>query len=153
MLCRNDNRVYTNRFAVVVFNRDLRLSVGTKIRQCAVLPYLGKFFRKFMRVINRHGHKRRRFVAGIAEYHALVSRTVAVNAHSYVGRLFIYCGHNGTGVAVNAVIRIGITDVAQNAAGYTRNVDIIRMGRYLAHNKNHTRRRTRFAGNAGVRVV
>ncbi len=44
VLRRNDNRVYANRFAVVVFNRDLRLSVGTKIRQCAVLPPRQVFF-------------------------------------------------------------------------------------------------------------
>ena len=62
----------THRLAVSVFHRDLGLSVGTKIGQCAILAHLGKLLRQSVGQRNRQGHAFLGFVAGIAEHNALV---------------------------------------------------------------------------------
>ena len=73
----HDHGFYRGGNAVHIAHRNLGLAVGAQIRQRAVLAHLGQALGQTMRQIDRHGHERGSFVAGIAEHHALVSRTDA----------------------------------------------------------------------------
>ena len=106
-----------------------------------------------MSVIVGLGHLRLRLIAGVAENDDLIPWSGAVDAHCDVGRLLVDRGHDRAGVAIDAVIGVRITYVAQNASGDPRNIDIVGMGRDLAHDEHHSRRRAGLARDACVRIV
>lgn len=60
--------------AIDIADRNLSFAVGAKERKRAVLANLGQTLREAMRQVNGHRHERARFVAGVAEHHALVAR-------------------------------------------------------------------------------
>ena len=73
MLRADNDRVSTDGFAVAVAQRYLTLSVGPKEWQSAVLTYNALTFHQAVCIVNRSGHQRGRFRAGIAEHQTLVA--------------------------------------------------------------------------------
>ena len=75
MLGGNDNRVDSCNLVIVVLDRDLALSVRTKILQGSILADLRQLAAKLVRGGNCERHILRRLVAGISEHHTLVAGT------------------------------------------------------------------------------
>ena len=73
MLRRDEDLFDLGRNAVDIANGDLRLPIGTQIRQRAVLADLCQALGQAMSEVDRHRHESRRFVAGVSEDHALVA--------------------------------------------------------------------------------
>lgn len=73
MLRADNDRVSTDGFAVAVAQRYLTLSVGPKEWQSAVLTHDALTFHQAVCIVNRSGHQRGRFRAGIAEHQTLVA--------------------------------------------------------------------------------
>ena len=73
MLSGNHHGIDAHRYAVIVFYRNLSLSVGIQISHDTVFSHFGKTFGQTVRKIDRHRHQRLRLVAGITEHHTLVA--------------------------------------------------------------------------------
>ena len=133
VLRRHDHGFHRGGNTVHIAHGNLGLSIGAQIRQRAVFAHLGQTLGQTMRQIDRHGHERGSFVAGIAEHHALVSRADAfvrigldvcavlglprfVNALGDVGALLVNGIHHAAGAAVEAVFGTVVADVGQHAA-------------------------------------
>src|SRR5688500_15430513 len=71
VLCRNDNGIDAERFAVFVFNRHLRLAVRTNPLQELFLAYFRETFGQPVSQYDRHGHKFSGFVGGVPEHKTL----------------------------------------------------------------------------------
>ncbi|MNV41645.1 hypothetical protein D3C71_1332870 [compost metagenome] len=56
MLRRDDDRIHANRLIILVFNRNLRLTVRSQIIQCTILPHLGQTAGNAVRQSNRKRH-------------------------------------------------------------------------------------------------
>ena len=70
----NDHRIHAANLAVlVIFHRDLALSVGTQPGESAVFADLGQPQRQTVGIGDGGGHVLRGLVAGKAEHHTLVS--------------------------------------------------------------------------------
>ena len=164
VLCGNYHRVDAYRLAVlVVLNGHLSFAVGTQIAQLAALANVGKLLGQLVRQRDGERHKLWRFIAGVAEHHALVARAdVAdvffsaleriVNAHRDVGRLLVDGGEYCAGVAVEAVSVVVVAYIADDFAHDGRDIHL-RLSRDLAHAHYHTCGGKRFAGNARLRIL
>ena len=115
--------------------------------------------------VDCHRHIRFRFVARIAEHHALVARAVTlarfgvrlvlqrlVNAHGNVARLLVNSADNAAGVAVKSVLRTVIADLAHRFANDFLYINI-RFCAYLADNHHKARGNGNLAGNARLRIL
>ena len=163
MLCRNDDGVDADRFAVFIFDSDLGLAIRTEVRERAVFADFCQAACQAVRQGNRQGHIVVRFVRSIAEHHALVAGTDGVelirvafllfesiiDAHSDVRRLFVQGDEDAAGVAVKAVFSTGVADVTDRFADNMRNIDVAGRGNFT-YNMYHAGRYQCFAGNAGV---
>ena len=101
MLRADNDCVSTDGFAVAVAQRYLTLSVGPKERQRAVLTHDALTFHQAVCVVNRSGHQRGRFRAGIAEHQTLVAGAEielvihrVINALGNVLRLLVVADEN-----------------------------------------------------------
>ena len=124
--------------ASLVAHRDLRLAVGPQVRQRAVrLRTAASRAREAVGEHDRQRHPLRRLVAGVAEHHALVARALAsrsaprrlrlvagVHALRDVGRLLVERDHDAAGVGVEAVLGVGVADVAHDGAHDGGDVDV-----------------------------
>lgn len=164
MLRRNDDRIYADRFPVlVVLDRDLAFAVRTQIGQDFFLADFGELPRQAMRQICRHWHIGGRFIAGVAEHHPLISGTLLsfvripgfqglIHAHSDIRRLLVYAGDNAAGSPVESVIGGVKADLQNCLAGDLWNVHI-RLRGYFTHNQNQTCIYRSFTGDPRLRVL
>ena len=163
----DDDRVDAHRAVVlVVLHSDLGLAVRTEIVERAVLAHLGQTARHFMRERDGQRHKLARFVAGVAEHHALVSGAVGeivalaallalerlVDAHCDIGGLLVDGREHRAGLAVKAELRAVVADVAHNVAHDLRDIDVAARGD-LAHDENKAGRGSALARNVAVGVL
>ena len=162
----DDDRVDAHRAArLVVFDGDLGLSVGAEIIDQAALAHLGEALGQRVGQRDRQGHQLRRLAAGVAEHHALVAGAVLqlgvaalfaleglVHAEGDVAGLLVDVDDDAAGVAVEAVLRAVVADLADDLARDLRDVDVAARGD-LAHDVHETGRGRRLAGDAARRVL
>ncbi len=138
VLCAYYYSVYTGRFAVDIFDRDLGFPVRTEIRYCLVLPYFGQLPCQPVGQRDRHGHELLRFVARIADHKSLVSCADLVylivgelpcfeglvHPLADIRRLFVYRSYYSAGVTVEAILRPRVADFLNCFPRDLWNVDI-----------------------------
>ena len=150
---------------LVILDGDLRLAVGTQIVHQLLLAHGGQALGELVRERDRQRHELRRLVAGVAEHHALIARTVierifagllalerVVDAEGDVGALLVDVRDDGAGLAVKAVFGAVVADLAHGLAHDLRNVDVA-LGRDLAHDVHDAGRDRALAGDAAVRIL
>src|SRR3984957_3835267 len=117
VLCRDDHGIDASRTAVDVLDGNLGFRVRAKEIHFLLLANLGMLLHQLMRQLNGHGHQFRRFIAGVAEHHALVAGPARVDAHGSIGRLALDGRHDRAGFGVKAVFAAVVTDVVDHAPG------------------------------------
>ena len=134
VLAADDHGVNPVGFAVAIFHGDLRLAVGAQVRQSAVLADGGQPLHQAVRQVNGDGHQAVGFVAGEAHHHTLVAGAggaAGVGGAGAIGamlqggadagvdvrRLLAGVADDAAGVAVNAVLEVGVADFQQRPAG------------------------------------
>ena len=159
VLGRDHDGVDVVRFAVNITNGDLRLRIGARPRQTAVAAKLGVTLHQTVRVINRHRHQLRRFIAGKTEHQALVAGALVevealafVHALRDVGRLFVVTHHDAAALVVKADFGVVVADLFDDLA---RNLGVIDAGAGgdLTGEHDKTGMRQRFSGDTAVFVL
>ncbi len=154
------------RHAVLVVDRHLRLAVGTQEVDDALLADLGEPLGEAVREPDRHRHE-------IASSRRTRSRTSCpgrrrrprrscrrcpvallerlVDTHRDVGRLLVDRDDDAARLAVDAVLRVGVADVADRVAGEAGDVDValVLISPATTHEPG---RHHRLARDAAVRV-
>src|SRR5439155_18996515 len=125
VLCRDENRVHTDRTAVVVFHGDLALPVGPEVRKHTGSANVRQALGQPVRHRDGHRHELLGVPAGVADHHALVPRAGLVegvlqalpanleglvDADGDVGRLGLDGDHHAAGLAVDAELGVGVAD-------------------------------------------
>ena len=88
MLCRQNNRRHTNRLAILVNDRQLRLGIWSQRRLCTAFANVGQTAQDRVAILNGRRHQIRRFGRGIAKHDALIARTfVALFARHTLGNV------------------------------------------------------------------
>ena len=119
-----------------------------------------------MRKRDGQRHQLRRFITGIAEHHALISRTVEVigvllpvfqlqgviHAQRNIRGLSVNCGEHSAGVAVKPLAGIVVTDIADNAADNLGDIHVAARAD-LAHNEHLARCAGGLARHAALRIL
>ena len=154
VLAGDDHGVHTHGLAVLIFDRDLTLAVRAQVAEGSVLTDLGQALRQLVGQADGQRHQLGRFIAGIAEHHALITGTgnLIVGAQRNVGALAVNVGDDTAGLAVKAILGAVIADRADDLAGGAGDIDIA-VGRDLAHDMDKARGAGRLAGNAGTGVL
>ena len=155
MLGRQDHRVHAHGIAVlVILHRHLGLAVRPQIIHQLLLAHLGQASRHLMGQGNGQGHLFGRLVAGVAEHHALIARAadLVVGAQGDVAGLLVDVDKDAAGVAVKAVLRPIIADLADDLAGNLLDIDIA-VRADLTHDVHEARRGRRLAGDAPVGIL
>ena len=136
----------------VVLDGDLALAVRPQVGHGAVLAHFAQLRGELVCQRDRRRHQLGRLVRGIAKHHALVAGAAGVHAHRDVRRLRVDGRDDRAGIRVEAVFRVGVTDVRDGVADDLLKVDI-RVGRDLARNDHQASAGQRFAGHAAHRVL
>ena len=165
VLVGNNDGFHRDRPVVLILDGDLGLAVRTQVRKGAVLAHLGQALCQLVRQRDGHRHQLRGVVAGKAEHHALVARTVvllgdagflgfqrAVNTQRDVAGLLVDRGDDAAGVAVKAKFCAVVADVADNLARDFGDVDIA-LGADLTHHQHHAGGDGGLTGYAAVRIL
>ena len=154
VLAGDDHGVHTHGLAVLIFDRNLTLAVRAQVAEGSVLTDLGQALGQLVGQTDGQRHQLGRFIAGIAEHHALITGTgnLIVGAQRNVGALAVNVGDNAAGLAVKAILSAVIADRADDLAGSAGDVNIA-VGRDLAHDMDKARGTGRLAGNAGTGVL
>ena len=116
VLSGDDDRVDADGTAVVVFDRDLRLAIGTEIIEQAVTPRARESLDQLVRQRNRQRHELVGLGAGVAEHEALIAGAAWIDALGDVGRLLVNRGQNGARLVVEPVFRPGVADILDRIA-------------------------------------
>src|SRR5829696_6021324 len=139
MLCRYDDRINAHGFATVIFDRHLRLAIRKQPCDLTALARQREPAAEPMGERDRQRHQLRRFIAGEADHHALVaSADTIVSIHLLPGpdldgvrhsaqdlRTLILDGnHDTTGVRVEPMERVGVTDLLDGVPYDRWNVDV-----------------------------
>ncbi len=124
VLARNHDRVHSQRTAILVLDRDLRLAVRSQVGNRARAADAGQAPGDRVRQHDRHRHQLRRFAAGEAEHQALVAGATPIDTHRDVGRLVVDRGHHRAGVAVESVLGAVVADLADHLAHELGDLDI-----------------------------
>ena len=149
--------------AVFIFYRNLCLAIGAKVAQFTAFADCGKPAGNAMRQRNGQGHQLRRFVAGKAEHHALISGAESVSINGFLGfqrqidtlgdirRLGVQRATDLTGISIKAILGLGIANLPNDLAC---DLDVIYRcrGRYFSHNMHRTGLCGGFAGAAGIGI-
>ncbi len=157
VLRRQDDRVDADGLVVLVTERALALRVRAQPRQLAVLAHFGLLLDQAVREDDRSRHEAVRLDRRVAEHEALVAgallfRRLAVDALGDVLRLLAEAVQHGARVAVEAFVRVVVTDLED---GLTHDVLDLDHGirRDLAGDNHHTGLRHRLAGDAAARLL
>ena len=116
VLSGDDDRVDPDGTAVVVFDRDLRLAIGTEIIEQAVTPRARESLDQLVRQHNRQRHELVGLGAGVPEHQALIAGASWIDALGDVGRLLVNRGQNGARLVVEPVFRPGVADILDRIA-------------------------------------
>src|SRR6185436_14572781 len=69
-----------------------------------------------VRELDRQGHQLRRFITGKTKHQPLIAGATRVDTHRDVGRLSVECRQDSAGVAVEAILGSGVTDLTNRFA-------------------------------------
>ena len=147
----------TMRLAVIL-DSHLALGVGTKVaHQLALAADLRQFVHDEVRQVKRQRHVRLGLVAGIAEHHALVARTLflgicALHATVDVAALLVQRTEHATGRAVKHQLAAVIANLVDDIASRLHQVDVC-LTFHLAGDNHLAGSDKRLAGNLRLRVV
>ena len=161
----DQDRLEPDREAVAVFDRHLRLAVGSQEVEDAFLAHLREPARQAVGQPDRDRHEVVGVVARVTEHHSLVAGAdfvvyVAgsdpllvrlVDTHRDVGRLLVDRHDDPARLAVDAVGRVRVTDLADRVAREAGEVDV-RLGADLARDDTQARGDQGLARDAAVRV-
>ena len=128
MLCGDNDRIKAYRMIIlIIFHRDLGLSVGTKVRKRTVLADLCQPSGELVGKVDGIRHILGCFVGRITEHHALVAGAdrfdlfvghlvfpglqCLVNAHRDIRALLVKSYQNGAGIAVKSLFGAVIADL------------------------------------------
>ena len=152
-------------FVAVVFDRNLRLSVGTEIFETPVFANLRKFHTYLVCKHMRQRHQFFRFVARKTEHHSLVARAELVEgistllvlhaviyAEGNIAALLVYTRQHRARVAVKTVFCTRITNLFYRLANNGRNVDVT-VGADFSRHQYAAGKTHGFARNARVLVL
>ena len=123
---RNNYGINANRLVSLVLNGHLAFCIGAQPVDGTRFSQIGGFEQKLVGIHNGSWHKLWCFRAGKTKHHSLVActllalvfiQTCSLNTLIDVGRLGVNHVHNGHGIAVQAKIRVGISDFPCNIAG------------------------------------
>ena len=149
-----------------VANGDLRLAVGTQIRQHVRLPHLGQLPRQPVREHDRQRHQLLGLVRRVAEHHSLIAGALLVervgvpvlplerrvHALRDVGRLLVDRDDHAARVGVEAELRARVPDLADPLAHQARDVHV-RRRRDLAGHDDEAGGDQRLARHPSGRIV
>ena len=157
MLGGHDHVVDAHGAAVLILEGDLGLAVGTEEINDAFFAHFGETHGELMGPVDGSRHQRGGLVAGVAEHHALVAGTLilgllAVDALGDVRGLMIDGGDDSAGAPVKAHFGIVVTDIADGAADYGRQISVP-LGGDFAANERHARGHERFTGHMRVGIL
>ena len=158
-LVREDDGVDCDGLAVRIDDGELALRVGPQPFELPRVAQVGEHLQEPMRINERRGHQRRRFVRRVAEHHSLVARAelrlfLAVDALRDVGRLAVQEVEILEGVGGEVLLRHGVADLARDAARDRGGVDLLEsLGRDFADVDDDVGADGRFAGDARVPVA
>ena len=168
MLRGHHDLLHVDGLVVDVADRDLGLAVGAQVGHGAVLAHCSQLLGHALCQVDGHGHERGRLVAGVAEHHALVAGAdllvgvvarlamlglvALIDALGDVGALIVDGVEHATGIAVEAVLRAIVADLAQHLARKRGHVDV-GLGADLAGHDDHARGCHGLAGAAHLRGV
>jgi hypothetical protein len=152
VLRRDDHRLDLDGLPVLVQAGDLRLAVGARPGQRAVLALGRQALRHAVSQRDRQRHQHVGLAAGVTEHQALVAGAAGVHAHRDVRRLLVDGDEDRARVGVEADGRRGVADAADRVADQRRDVDVGR-GRDLAGEAGHAGRDHGLAGDAAGRIV
>ena len=154
VLAGNNNSIHAHGFAVIVFYGNLALAIRAQIIHHAILTHFGQALGQLVGQADGQRHQLGGFVAGITEHHTLVASTgnIIVGAKGNVGALAVNVGDHAAGIAVKTVLGAVITNLADDLACNTGNINIA-VGRDFAHDVDKTGGAGGLAGNAGTRVL
>ena len=167
VLSGDEHGAQSNGPSVLVVERDLRLAIGTQVRNGAVLADLGELLGHTVRQPDRQGHEIGRLVARVAEHHSLVAGALAVqfgvdvvlgahleglvDPHGDVGRLLVDRDDHAAGVAVEALAGVVVADLVDGRASELGDVDVGRGGDLTCHD-DEPRGEQGLASHPGHRV-
>ena len=150
VLSRDKNGRQTHWATIDIFKCHLGLAVWAKVRDESGLAHFSEALSQTMSQPNWKRHEIRRVVARIAEHHSLVASTLTVedvfatlataalfadvDTLCDVGALRVECNNNTTGVAVETVCSIVISDALDCFASNCRNVNICIGGDFTRDN-------------------
>ena len=169
MLSGQNNRLQTNRLAVlIILYGNLALSIGTKVRQRAVLTHLCQLSGQLVCKRDRIRHQLRSLVCRIAKHHTLVSGTDRldllithlafprlqrfVNTHGNVRRLLVQCYHYRTGIAVKTDLGGSIPDLIHGLSHNACNIQVC-LGGDLTGHQNKSGAARCLTGHAAHRIL
>ena len=157
MLGRQNHRVNTDNFTVVVLEGDLALRIRAQPRQGAVFTHFSLTLHQTVCVGDWRWHQHVGFVGCIAEHQALVARALfqrigTVNALVDVWRLFANRAQYRAGVGIKAHIRMHITDLTHRVTGDLFDINPC-AGGDLTANQNHASFDIGFARDARFRIL
>ncbi len=159
VLGTDDDRVDTNRRVAFVLDRDLALVVGTQPIDFFVEASLGDAIDDAMRKCDRQRHQFGRVFAGVAEHQSLVARTdvfarcvIGIDALSDIGALRVERDHDGTGVAADSHLVVGVANFVDDFANDVGVIDF-GLGRDFAGDDRDSGGDHGFASDAAIGIL
>ena len=137
MLNRDDDGGDAHRNVIVVFHRDLHLAVRADVGDNA--GHAGDFQQRYKALGGNHRHRQvfGRFVAGVADYNALIARAEGVLVLSLSQFRLDSARNVGALVVDVAVDLVGFRVIADIAQGVADDVEHVGLGRgrdFARHN-------------------
>ena len=163
----DENSGKSNWFPIFVFERHLSFSVWTQVWNRTRFTNFGKFFGHAVCEPNRQWHQFGCLVTRVTKHHSLVAGALAIEfvfaalaranffalvyALRNVRALFIDGNDDATGIAIETVQRVVVTNVFDYFASQLWNVDICRSGDLASYN-TQTGSEKGFAGDSTLWV-
>ncbi|MNB99950.1 hypothetical protein D3C75_472580 [compost metagenome] len=157
MLSRQNDRIDTDNFAVIVLEGDLAFCIRAQPRQRAVFTHFSLTLHQTVSIGDWRWHQHVSFVGCIAKHQALVARTLfqrigTVNALVDVRGLFANGAQYGARVGIKAHIRMHIADFTHGVTGDLFDINPGTGGDFTA-NHDHAGFDIGFTGYARFRIL
>ncbi len=152
MLRGDDHRVDAFGLAIGILDADLALAVGPQEVELTPATHLAQLAAQLVGHHDGQRHQLRRFIAGIAEHETLVAGAAGIHAHCDVGRLALDGVQDSAGVAIEAVQRIVIPDMVDDASRQLGHIDVS-SGRDFARYHANAGCQQDLASHAAHRIV